>query len=143
VDDILSSESEEKEKVDILVKNTNKNGILVDNKQLASEIAYVHPERPEVSKKKIMQAKNEVIAAFESCQVLLVNYIHTDYNFFLKKLLGYLQFVPPTLRSLIIPMPKGATQVDLYMARLVQSVLKLHEINASMTVLFISWESHQ
>ena len=42
---------EEEEKVDIDALFKNKNGLLVDAKQLEKENAYVPPEKPEFKKK--------------------------------------------------------------------------------------------
>jgi hypothetical protein len=69
--------------------------------------------------------------------------LHGDYNFFLKKLLGLIQLVPSTLRMLIVPLPRGASHVDTYYARMIQSIVSFAgEENALLTVMFISWESH-
>lgn len=100
----MSSENDEDPEIDVFAKFTNKWGILVDEKQLALENSYTPPERPENKKKQNLQ-RLDVTRIFDSAQALLVNYLHGDYNFFLKKILGLVKIIPSTLRMLIIPLP--------------------------------------
>jgi hypothetical protein len=52
--------------------------------------------------------------------------------------------MPPTLKILIVPLPKGATSVDTYLARTIQSLVYMRdENNSTLSILFIPWESHQ
>jgi hypothetical protein len=83
----LSSDNDEDQEIDVFTRFTNKGGILVDERQLELENAYMPPERPEQKKKQNLQ-RMDVMRIFDSAQALLVNYLHGDYNFFLKKILG-------------------------------------------------------
>ena len=48
-----------------------------------------------------------------------------------------------SLRMIIVPLPKGAANVDTYQAKLIQKLIAFAEDNGCLiTVLFISYESH-
>lgn len=100
----MSSDPEEEPEVDVFTKYTNKAGILVDERQLEQENAYMPSERPDNRKKNSIQ-RMDCMRIFDSAQALLVNYLHGDYNFFLKKLLGLISVIPSSLRMLIVPLP--------------------------------------
>ena len=59
----------------------------------------------------------EVRQKFDSAQCLLVNYVAEDYRFLLKKILNLAPIIPSSLRTLIVPLPLGATHVDQYYAK--------------------------
>jgi len=89
----------------------NSNEILVDERQLKQEREYIIPPESETkSKFKINMLK--VRMKFDMSQALLVNFVAEDYRFLLKKLLGVVSIIPPSLKLLIVPLPKDATYVD-------------------------------
>ena len=45
-------------------------------------------------------------------QALLVNFVADDYRFLLKKLLNLVSIIPPSLKLLIVPLPKDSTYVN-------------------------------
>ena len=54
---------------------------------------------------------------FEAAQALLVNYVAEDYRFLLKKIFGLLSIIPASLKTLIVPLPRGCSYVDQYYAK--------------------------
>lgn len=44
---------------------------------------------------------------------------------------------------LIIPLPKGATHADTYLARMLQSLRELAHPDSMLTVMFIPYDAHQ
>jgi hypothetical protein len=143
--DAISSESsyEEIPARDVRTTNVNRNGILVDDEQLAQEQTYSQPEKPEV-KKRTSLARLDCAKVFEFAKVLMVNYMHDDYKFFLKKLESLLELVSSKLRLLIVPLPRGATHVDTYLAKTIQSLCTLDVFEKKqLAVMFINHESHQ
>lgn len=119
----------------------NSNGILVDERQLKQEREYIIPSEPELkSKFKINMLK--IRGKFDLSSALLVNFVADDYRFLLKKILGLVSIIPPTLKLLIVPLPKGATYVDQFYAKRIQHMMAcIPEL--SMQVVFISYESHK
>ena len=95
--------------VDIEATYMNANGILVDAKQLEAERAYVQPTEVEL-KTKYKMMRMPIKNKMEGAQVLLLNYVESDYRHVLKKLLGLISIVPSGLKAIIVPLPKGATQ---------------------------------
>lgn len=55
---------------------------------------------------------------------------------------GLLSIVPATLKCMIVPLPKGATNVDQYFAKRIQRMISAYA-DKSLMILFISNESHQ
>lgn len=100
-----------KQDVDVEAAFMNSNGVLVDADQLAKEKAYVMPSESD-AKSKFKMSRLEVRQKFDAAQALLVNYVAEDYRFLLKKMLNLVSLVPPTLKALIVPLPKGATHID-------------------------------
>lgn len=77
------------------------------------------PEMATVIKSVKKWRKLEIRKFFENTttNVLLFNHICQDYNQLLKKLVNLVPMFPNTLRFLIVYLPLGATQIDLYYAR--------------------------
>ena len=59
----------------------------------------------------------KVRTKFDLSQALLVNFVADDYRFLLKKMLGLVSIIPPSLKLLIVPLPKDATHVDQFYAK--------------------------
>jgi len=73
----------------------------------------------DVIKSKIKWRKLEIRKLFDAnkTQVLLFNFIAEDYNQLLKRLVGLVGIFPSSLKFIIVYLPKGAQNVDLFYAR--------------------------
>ena len=72
-----------------------------------------------------------------------MNYIAEDYRFLLKKIMALISIIPASCRSLIVPLPKGATHIDQFFAKRIQRMISSTNSDAFLMILFISHESHR
>lgn len=93
-------------------------------------------------KSKFKMQRIEVREKFETAQALLVNYVAEDYRFLLKKIFGLLSIIPSTLKTLIVPLPKGCAHVDQYYAKRIQRMIGASQ-EKSLMILFVTHESHR
>ena len=63
-------------------------------------------------KSKFKMSRLEVRNKFDAAQALLVNYVAEDYRFLLKKMLALISIIPSSCKTIIVPLPKGATHID-------------------------------
>ena len=61
----------------------------------------------------------------------------------LRKLLNLISIIPPTLRVLIVPLPKGAAHVDQFYAKRIQRMMSSNGTEQGLVVLFITHEGHR
>ncbi len=74
-------------------------------------------------------------------KVLVANFVAEDCNYILKKLISIVDLLSETLTILVIPLPKGATNLDTYYAR---TLCKLfHHRGRELNIFFIKQESKE
>lgn len=54
----------------------------------------------------------------ETARILVANYVAEDCTYLLKKLISVINLLSESLKILILPLPKDATHLDTYYARL-------------------------
>lgn len=71
----------------------------------------------------------------------MANFVAEDCNYILKKLISIVDLLSETLTILVLPLPKGATNLDTYYAR---TLCKLfHHRGRELNIFFIKSESKQ
>ena len=74
-------------------------------------------------------------------KVLVANFVAEDCNYILKKLISIVDLLSETLTILVLPLPKGATNLDTYYAR---TLCKLfHHRGRELNIFFIKQESKE
>ena len=73
-------------------------------------------------------------------QVLVVNFLCQDYQFFLKKLLNVVFALPEHLKMIICPIPANASKLDLYLAKRIQRAAA--NFSRQIVVAFVPYKSH-
>ena len=114
---------------------------MVDSHQLEKEKAYINPSEPEMKSRNKMQ-RLDIRYKLDMASAFLVNYVADDYKFLLKKFHSIMSIIPSAVRTLIVPLPKGAATVDQFYAKRIQRLIAGMP-DHSLMVLFITHESHK
>lgn len=74
-------------------------------------------------------------------KVLVANFVAEDCNYILKKLISIVDLLSDSLTILVLPLPKGATNLDTFYAR---TLCKLfHHRGRELNIFFIKLENQQ
>ena len=96
-----------------------------ESEESEEEDEYVRKERtyqvkatPDEYKITNYRKKIELPEYLQSSKILVANYLAEDCNYLLKKLISVIDLLSESLKILILPLPKDATNLDTYYARL-------------------------